>query len=112
MSGRDVGRLKMQGTEAVLRRVLAHCGARPCAGKMRGKAWLLVSGVLVQSLASRGASLRGGEASSARSPRLWSVRHRARRPPGDPFCLTVVVIAAGGGRGPTPLRCHQGKTVA
>ena len=34
---------------------------------------------------------------------------RGRRPTGSPCHLTVIVVAAGGGRGPTALRCHPRK---
>ena len=58
---------------------------------------------------SRGAKLRGA-VSSARRPKLLSVCHV--RGTGGPCLLAVVVVAAGGGRGPTPLRCHPRKTGA
>ena len=34
---------------------------------------------------------------------------RARRPRGGPCRLAIITVAAGGGRGPTPLRCHPRK---
>ena len=46
------------------------------------------------------------------SPRPSSVCQRARRPTAGPCCLTVLMVAAGGERGSTPLRCHPRKTGA
>ena len=109
MSGRAVGKPRHAGDRGSL-----EAGA----GMMRSKHLLAKRGTnkpgyLPRAYSSsrpesRRASLRG-EASSARRPRLSSVCQRLRRPTGAPCCLTVVVIAAGGGRGPTPLRRHPRK---
>ena len=57
---------------------------------------------------SRGALLRGA-ASSGRSPRLSSKCHLRGDQQEAPSVSLLLQVAAGGGRRPTPLRCHPRK---
>ena len=111
----------MQGTEVVLRLVLASlrsyigkCVATFANAELAGE---IAEQTSLGSCLGRARPVlsleeRHSEASSTRSPRLSSVWQHARRPTGSPSCLTAVVVAAGGGRGPTPLRCRLRKTGA
>ena len=87
---------------------LGSAPSRGCisTGKVRDQqAWRLVSCVLVLAILSR------EEHCSDVQCLLHVVVHvpRARRPTGGPCRLAVVVVAVGGGKGPTPLRCHPWK---
>ena len=71
------------------------------------QAWPLVSCVLVLAVLSC-------EEQCSKVQRLLHVVQgcrlpRARRPTGGPCRLAIVMVAAGGGRGLTPLRCHPRK---
>ena len=87
---------------------LGSASSRGCiaTGKVQDQhAWPLVSGVLVLAVLSH-----GGAASSARGPRLPSMCHvRGNQQDAPAVSRLVAVVAAGGGRGPTPLRCHPRK---
>ena len=120
MSGRALGKPRDAGVRG---------GLEACAGK---SAELYLQ--MCSNACKRGARWRSAEQTSLAScfertrPAVLSLEERRSevkrfmlgvhgyRPcanvRGDPRCLTVVVVAPGGGRGPTPLRCHPRKTGA
>ena len=89
---------------------LLRLGSAPSRGCVRDQeAWPIVSGVLVQAVLRR----------EDRCSRVHCILHEVQgcRPcttsaainTGGPYPFTFVVVVAGGGREPTPLRCHTSK---